>query len=729
MNASHALPTRPISQRHELRWQLAGLGLFLLLYILWLGRGGEVSLPRPWVGSLSTTFSALLAAWCCWQVGQRTETLPRLWNGMAFGQLFWALFSLLHLLTPAHSALSGLSFGLALAGSLAWLAGLLAEHPWQVARPIRLINILDMAIGMIALTVLLGQTLLPNTLPLAPLRFALADLLPCLLFLGFFLLQRQRSAWPFLAAGLGFLLASLSSSRLALGSYQAGGPGDLGWMLRDLLISSAALIAQQRSPLLRLEIILTRLQRLLPMIATLLLSWYAVFSWQMHLATASFDLLLSFGLLLVLIARQGVALGEVEMAQYAGLVNSIADPIFVCDDRGRIRLANRALLQVTGCSETSILGQPVQTLFAAGPGGVLNETVLRRALYGNGWDGELALRHANGTLLPVWLSLRPISDAPRPGTLRRERLALAGSAHDLSDPKSQQAALEMAYEQLEQAHAELERLNAGLEEKVSEKTLSLSAAYQQLEAQNRTLQQLDALKSDFISLVSHELRAPLTNIAGGIELVLHQARRLPQPTTETLTLVQAEIERLTRFVETILDLSALDAGRMPLYPAPLALSDLLPQWQRQIRHLPDRQRVQWQIPTNLPLVLADDQALSSILFHLLDNAFKYAPEGNITVRAAEQGDWIILAVQDEGAGIAPDSMELLFQQFYRRNRDNQTVYGHGLGLYIVRRLLEAMNGRIEAANAPQGGAVFTCWLPRYVEDSSPEVSFDDHLNH
>jgi PAS domain S-box-containing protein len=449
----------------------------------------------------------------------------------------------------------------------------------------------------------------------------------------------------------------------------------------------------------------------------------------MHLATASFDLLLSFILLLVLIARQGVALGEVEMTQYAGLVNSIADPIFVCDESGRIRLANRALLQVTGCSETSILGQPVQNLFAAGPGGALNEAILRRALYGNGWDGELSLRRENGTLLPVWLSLRPIPSSSRAGSIRRTKLALAGSAHDLSDPKSQQAALEMAYEQLEQAHAELERLNSNLEEKVAEKTLSLSAAYEQLEAQNRTLQQLDALKSDFVSLVSHELRAPLTNIAGGIELVLHQVRRLPQPTAETLALVQAEIERLTRFVETILDLSALDAGRMPLYPAPLALSDLLPQWQRQIRHLPDQQRVQWQIPNDLPLVLADDQALSSIIFHLLDNAFKYAPQGNITVSAAQQGDWITLQVRDEGEGIPPESINLLFQQFYRRNRDNQTIYGHGLGLYIVRRLLEAMNGRIEAGNAPQRGAVFTCWLPRYAEDFSPEASLDDHFNH
>ena len=78
------------------------------------------------------------------------------------------------------------------------------------------------------------------------------------------------------------------------------------------------------------------------------------------------------------------------------------------------------------------------------------------------------------------------------------------------------------------------------------------------------------MKSDFVSIVSHELRAPLTNINGGIELLL-TGQTLPDRSRQTLHLVQAEIQRLTRFVETILDLSALDAGRLPLYPAPLSL--------------------------------------------------------------------------------------------------------------------------------------------------------------
>ena len=105
-------------------------------------------------------------------------------------------------------------------------------------------------------------------------------------------------------------------------------------------------------------------------------------------------------------------------------------------------------------------------------------------------------------------------------------------------------------------------------------------------------------------------------------------------------------------------------------------------------------------------------ALNSVLFHLLDNALKYAPEGRINVSAQVQGSTICLQVGDEGAGIPSEALPMLFDRFYRANSaDAQSVYGHGLGLYMVRRLVEAMGGRVEAANQHPHGAVFSCWLP------------------
>jgi signal transduction histidine kinase len=281
----------------------------------------------------------------------------------------------------------------------------------------------------------------------------------------------------------------------------------------------------------------------------------------------------------------------------------------------------------------------------------------------------------------------------------------------------------VAYQQITAAHQTLETLNEQLEQKVEEKTSSLSEAYKILEQQNQTLQKLDELKSDFVSLVSHELRAPLTNISGGIELVLDGPQIIPPRVRQSLTLVQVEIRRLTHFVETILDLSALDAGRMPLSAAPLAIQDIIEVVQREIKTMPGAARVCWEIPYNLPFVFADEHALVSIFFHLIDNANKYAPDGPITVKAEAGSQQMRIQVIDQGPGIPPEAQSLLFGKFYRPHRgDSQTVYGHGLGLYIVRRLLQAMQGDIQFNNRPEGGTCFTFWLPVIEEKDESETS-------
>jgi signal transduction histidine kinase len=314
--------------------------------------------------------------------------------------------------------------------------------------------------------------------------------------------------------------------------------------------------------------------------------------------------------------------------------------------------------------------------------------------------------------------LRPIQSTGRDG------LALAGTAHDLTLQKNQQAALQVAYEQIAMAHHQLETLNEVLEQKVEDKTRSLSEAYQILEQQNRTLQKLDEIKSDFVSMVSHELRAPLTNISGGIELVLGNPQPLPGSAARSLTLVQTEIRRLTHFVGTILDLSALDAGRIPFYPAPLPLIDLIPILRRQFEPAPGSERIEWNIPDRLPFVLADEHALTSVFFHLIDNALKYAPYGKIAIQvSAVETHRVTIQVLDQGPGIPEEVMPLLFEKFFRVHRgDAQTVYGHGLGLYIVRRLLQVMDSDIRVENRPEGGACFKFWLNVIEENDEHEAA-------
>ncbi|MDX9865097.1 MAG: ATP-binding protein [Anaerolineaceae bacterium] len=703
-------------------------GLYVLLHLAWLLWARKPEMDRLVIGNLAMLFTSLLAAAAAVWVRRSLaadRALQRSWTWLAIGLAVWTLGDLLRTLLNAVQIAKDTQLvaleALYLLGSLPLWIGL-AVYPRKQRQTFgRLELLFDMGLTTTAGLTLVWisvlqpmQTWLPAGSRPTALIYPLVDLAGLLLLLNLFLLAETGT----LSAAFGWIFAGLAAytvtdlvyaTLLNTGAYQIGSPVDVGWVLGDMALFIGA-IAQlgylaRANPTPRLQRVLTRFQYFLPLIATLTLGLYTVLEWQFvgvaNLAGLWVTVVLSLGL----IARQGILAGEVQMQRYANLVNSIAEPTFVCDERGGLRLANPALLTAAGYdSPQQLIGKPLTLIIESGKAG---DTVpLLKSAMGGGWSGEARLLRRDGTTFPISLALRPL---PPTGD---SRLALAGTAHDLSLEKQRQDELRQANQQIAKDRAELERLNVGLEKKVAEKTANLTAANLQLEQQNLRLRELDRLKSDFVSMVSHELRSPLTNINGGIELSLASGG-MPARTEENLSLVQDEILRLTRFVETILDLSALEAGRLPLYPAPVELQHVVQTMQRQLSRQADAARVVWQVPPNLPPMLADEQALTSVLFHLLDNAFKYAPQGHIWLSASQAPDGRIrVQVLDEGPGIPPEVIPMLFDQFYRSNpEDAQTVYGHGLGLYIVQRLLDAMGGMIQAENCPQGGARFVFWLP------------------
>lgn len=265
----------------------------------------------------------------------------------------------------------------------------------------------------------------------------------------------------------------------------------------------------------------------------------------------------------------------------------------------------------------------------------------------------------------------------------------------------------------ERAEAEIRRLNASLEQQVAERTLSLQQAYQELEKKNLELQTLDQLKSEFVSLVSHELSAPLTNINGGIELLLSGSDLSPH-CRDTLRIMGEQSQRLTHLVETILNISAIEARRWPLTPGPLAIPPLARGVARHMLSRVGRRQIQWQGADDLPFAWADEDSMAMVLTNLLDNAIKYSPDGSeIIVEAEATDDTVRIAVSDAGPGIPPDARERVFERFYRLDgRDNRQVYGYGLGLYVARLLVEAQEGQIWAEEHPPQGARIVVSLPR-----------------
>jgi PAS domain S-box-containing protein len=723
---------REIRGSSEKRLLWVGGGLFAALYLAWLLWGRVDGSERLWLGGLASAGSMLAAAVLAAQRAQDARQDQRGWRGLAGCLWLWAAAAGLRVLIqalPAQQTVLQTSAQLIFAaGGVVLTVGLSSfQRPAALVQG-RIRLVFDVVITCAALGVLtylsfLRPWLTGGLIPRLPVGYgaelifySVCDLAFALALLVLFVLGRADQALTRYAWLLGGLLAFLLSDNafalaMRAGEYIFGTPNDFGWVIGSLCLCASLVSSPQDAPDLalwsnpRARRWLVSVKNLVPIVAVVILGWYVAVDWRATQFIDPLGLWTVFLLALALIARQGILAGEEEFSQYASLVYSVAEPAFVCSEEGLFSLVNPAMLQAAGYDqESDLLNRSLgQVLPASAQAGSLVRQGLASA---QGWSGETELVNRGGAHIPIFLSLRPVLPA------NSARLALAGTAHDLSLQKSQQAALQRAYTQIAADSAELARLNAGLEQRVAEKTADLVQAYEQLEEQNKALLQLDQVKSDFVSLVSHELRAPLTNINSGMELLNLGPHPHNERSGQIIHLVQAEVRRLTRFVETILDLSALDAGRLPLYPEPLSLDAAARQVAEQIRHLPGAERVQWNLPADLPPVAADAQALTSILFHLLDNAFKYAPQGPIHVFAGSDDRQGWLQVCDCGPGIPEDSLPYLFERFYRSNsRDNQTVYGHGLGLYIVRRLAEAMDGSVSAQNLPQGGACFTCRLP------------------
>ncbi|BAJ63961.1 sensor histidine kinase [Anaerolinea thermophila] len=702
-----------------IRWFIL---FYLFLYALWIFFPAGHPSERALGGGLALWFSGTVATVTALYTRHHlpSGSNRRLWTWISVGLGLWWTGDFFLIISSTRSPLfSSLREIVFTVGAGLILAGILQSPRKTLPSVSKLRLWMDVTINASAVVILSWLILLKPVMQVLTVTgtgsFAILYPSMDLVLLLVLILIFQTSEVESISQSLGWIGAGLlayTMSDLAYvylansNAYIPGSPVDLGWTLGDGFFILSSWVQMQTKPdeIPRfprvLRFLIQRIRNYLPLVNVIVLGWYTLLLWQFSGKSEPLGLWGTVFLGLVLIARQGIMTGEVEYQQYANLVNHIAEPTFICNATGHLRLANPAFLELIGVdSPEKITGLPLQQIFRPSAG----VTLWIKEGLSSGWTGEVEVqRLSNGLSLPVMLALRPLV----PGK------TIAGTAHDLSQIKQQQIALQKAYEEIAHAHAELSRMNAELEQRVAEKTASLSEAYQQLERQNIALKNLDRLKSDFVSLVSHELRAPLTNISGGIELLLLRSKRLPRDATQTLQLVQSEILRLTRFVESILDLSALDAGKMPLFLAPISVHSVIEVVKRQFSHTPNAGRIRWEIPDKFPDLLADEQALTSVLFHLLDNAMKYAPEGEIVVKAWSKEDKGFLEIRDHGQGIPEEDLPLLFTQFFRsRMSDSQTIYGHGLGLYMVQRLLEAMNGTIMVRNLPEGGACFTCSLP------------------
>ena len=237
------------------------------------------------------------------------------------------------------------------------------------------------------------------------------------------------------------------------------------------------------------------------------------------------------------------------------------------------------------------------------------------------------------------------------------------------------------------------------------------------EAEHRTveeLRRLSTLRADFVSLVSHELRAPMASVVGSAQTLLLRWRELtPDQRDSFLGLISSETDRLAVLVGDVLDTSRIEAGTFTYRFDDVDLGELVRDSVAGISLAQDEVRVGADVRGEMPRVRGDRDRLQQVLTNLLDNAVKYSPAGEeVKVTAFQVDSQLQIEVADQGPGIPSDQKRLIFEKFGRgHSAGSPGKPGTGLGLFIARSIAEAHGGSLEVSSAPDLGATFTLTLP------------------
>jgi len=237
----------------------------------------------------------------------------------------------------------------------------------------------------------------------------------------------------------------------------------------------------------------------------------------------------------------------------------------------------------------------------------------------------------------------------------------------------------------------------------------------ELKSAEQALTEADKRKDEFLAMLGHELRNPLTPIRNAAHVLGHLETREPQVRWARET-IERQVIHLTRLVDDLLDVSRIARGKVSLHQETLALADMVDQAVSMARPLIEakRHRLELRLPEKPVWLRGDPVRLAQVLLNLLDNAAKYTPEGGlIELEASVEGERIEIKLRDNGIGIPGDLLPRVFDLFHQGERTlDRAQGGLGIGLTLVKRLLDMHGGQIEAASAGPGlGSEFTIRLP------------------
>ena len=398
------------------------------------------------------------------------------------------------------------------------------------------------------------------------------------------------------------------------------------------------------------------------------------------------------------------------------IFQSMSEGIIMVDEVGLIKITNPVAQQIFGYTNEELTGQAMEILL---PERYRNGHISFRTAFNTdprprrmGFGRDLTALRRNGTEFPVEISLSY--------TKMNGSLLVMAFISDISQRKKAEDDLKRSEEQLIVYAAELEKkveirteaLNqtiVKLEEEVTERKKAEEEVRKSLEKER----ELNELKSKFVSIASHEFRTPLSTVMSSASLVQqYMDRHETEKVTRHVQRIKSSVNHLTGILNDFLSLGKLEEGKIEVIKEAILPSDFLNEVNEEISPtLKEGQHLEIECLANASTLISDPRVLRNILFNLISNASKYSEAGKIIyIQCGGTAKEISFAIRDEGIGIPDDDQKHMFERFFRASNAG-TIQGTGLGLNIVRRYVELLNGTIHFNSEYGRGSTFTVTIP------------------